>query len=172
MAHTLTLASIAGSLAAVVIWLFRALKRDDLRVTVRLDRSAPGAHLIWDIENVGPAPVTLTKLIVRSRTGSVDAWTLQLPRILAGSERILLPTDVDWSVLGARSIAVGDAAGGEHPASREQLVAIQEHLHDLVDRRAYTPSARDWLFGAANLAFGVVILGLGFFMLMWALATG
>lgn len=55
---------------------------------------------------------------------------------------------------------------------RRQLVIVQEHLHALIDRRAYTMPARDWLFGATDLAFGVVILGLGFFMLMWVIATG
>ena len=35
-------------------------------------------------------------------------------------------------------------------------------------------SAQDFLNGtaAADLTFGIVILGLGFFMLMWVIATG
>src|SRR4030095_15695212 len=52
------------------------------------------------------------------------------------------------------------------------LATIQEHLRELIDRRVYTPSAREFLFGATDLAFGVLILGLGFFMLMWVIATG
>lgn len=172
MAHILTLASIAAALVAFIVWMIRIEQRDDVLVTVRLDRSTPGAHLIWDIQNVGNGPITLTKLIIHSKSGGVDTWELQLPHILAAADELLLPTDVDWSLLGARSIAVGDADGGEHPASRRQLAAIQDHLHDLIDRRAYPTSARDWLFGATDLAFGVVLLGLGFFMLMWSIATG
>jgi hypothetical protein len=85
---------------------------------------------------------------------------------------VLLPTDVDWTLLSARSIAVCDATGREHVVSRKQLHAIQEHLRTLIDRREYNVSARDWLFVGTDLAFGVVILGLGFFMLMWVIATG
>jgi hypothetical protein len=51
-------------------------------------------------------------------------------------------------------------------------VAIQDQLRQLIDRRVFNTSARDFLTGAADLAFGVVILGLGFFMLMWVIATG
>ena len=36
---------------------------------------------------------------------------------------------------------------------------------------ASTSSAQDFLHGAADLTFGIVILGLGFFMLMWVIAT-
>jgi hypothetical protein len=50
------------------------------------------------------------------------------------------------------------------------------HEHSLdrppLERRVYRASARDFLSGAADLTFGVVILGLGFFMLMWVIATG
>jgi hypothetical protein len=95
-----------------------------------------------------------------------------LPQILKSQEHVLLPTDVDWSLLSARSISVGDAAGREHFVSRRQLRGIQDQLGSLIDRRVYTPSAKDWLYGATDMAFGVVILGLGFFMLMWVIATG
>jgi hypothetical protein len=67
---------------------------------------------------------------------------------------------------------VTDSAGHEHTASSRQLIAIQDRLRQLIDRRAYQTSARDFITGAADLAFGVVILGLGFFMLMWVIATG
>jgi hypothetical protein len=40
------------------------------------------------------------------------------------------------------------------------------------ERRIYKASAQDFLRGAADLTLGVVILGLGFFMLMWVIATG
>jgi hypothetical protein len=36
----------------------------------------------------------------------------------------------------------------------------------------YRAPANDFLRGAADLTFGAVILGLGFFMLMWVIATG
>jgi hypothetical protein len=39
------------------------------------------------------------------------------------------------------------------------------------ERRVYRASAQDFLHGAADLTFGIVILGLGFFMLMWVIAT-
>lgn len=42
----------------------------------------------------------------------------------------------------------------------------------LFERGVYKASAQDFLHGAADLTFGVVILGLGFFMLMWVIATG
>ena len=39
-------------------------------------------------------------------------------------------------------------------------------------RPIYRASAHEFLHGAADLTFGVVILALGFFMLMWVIATG
>jgi hypothetical protein len=39
-------------------------------------------------------------------------------------------------------------------------------------RPIYRASAHDFLHGSADLTFGVVILALGFFMLMWVIATG
>lgn len=39
------------------------------------------------------------------------------------------------------------------------------------ERRIYKASAQDFLRGSADLTFGIVIFGLGFFMLMWAIAT-
>jgi hypothetical protein len=42
--------------------------------------------------------------------------------------------------------------------------------HDF-ERRVYKASAREFLHGAADLTVGIVILGLGFFMLMWVIAT-
>jgi hypothetical protein len=87
-------------------------------------------------------------------------------------EHTLVPTDVDWTLLSATSMAVCDADGREHPVPRQQLKLIQEQLGMLIGRRVYAASASDWLYGATNLAFGMVILGLGFFMLMWVIATG
>jgi hypothetical protein len=173
MAQIFTLVTLLA-LAGYAIWRYRVagLDRNAIRVTIRLDHDAPGAHLIWDITNAGNSPVTLTKLIVHGRHGAADTVPLGLPRVVNPQDRLLLPTDVDWNLLAARSIAVADDIGREHEASRRQLASIQEHLRRLVDRRAYTTSARDFLFGATDLAFGVVILGLGFFMLMWVIATG
>ena len=64
-----------------------------------------------------------------------------------------------------------DAAGGEHRVPRKQLQLIQEQLGTLIEHRV-AASAKDWLTGATDLAVGMVILGLGFFMLMWVIATG
>jgi hypothetical protein len=172
MTQILTIVTLL-SLAAYVAWRFgfAQRQRDLVRVTIRLDREAPGAHLIWDITNVGETPVTLTKLIVHGK-GKNNTVPLGLPRLLDPQDSALLPTDVDWSLLAARSVAVEDSNGREYEASRRELATIQEHLRELIDRRVYTPSAREFLFGATDLAFGVAILGLGFFMLMWVIATG
>jgi hypothetical protein len=173
MAQILTVVAISA-LGIFLLWRFagRIFEPDGLRVTIRLDRPEPGAHLIWDILNTGPKPVTLTKLIVHGRGSAADTVPLGLPRVLAPMDRITVPTDVDWSLLAARSIAAADSTGQEHHASKGQLVAIQDQLRRLIDRRVYATSARDFIAGAADLAFGVVILGLGFFMLMWVIATG
>jgi hypothetical protein len=127
---------------------------------------------MWDIMNAGAAPITVTKLVVHSRRGDDQTVALGIPQRLHSREHALIPTDVDWTLLSAKAIAVSDAEGREHRVSAAQLAAIQEQLRMLIDRRDYAASARDWLFGATNLAFGVVILGLGFFMLMWVIATG
>ena len=39
-------------------------------------------------------------------------------------------------------------------------------------RPVYKAPANEFLRGAADLTFGALILGLGFFMLMWVIATG
>jgi hypothetical protein len=173
MAQIFTIITILAVAVGYGLWRYRraALERKTIRVTIRLDREAPGAHLIWDITNASNAPVTVTRLIVHGRSGT-NSLTLELPRPLNPQESVVLPTDVDWSLLTAKSIAVLDSRGFEHPASHRQLASIQEHLRQLIDRRAPTTSAREFLFGATDLAFGVVILGLGFFMLMWVIATG
>ena len=43
--------------------------------------------------------------------------------------------------------------------------------HAPIERRIYKAPANEFLRGAADLTFGFVILGLGFFMLMWVIAT-
>jgi hypothetical protein len=173
MVQILTIVTLLA-LAGYALWRYRIrrLSGRPLRVTIRVDREAPGAHLIWDITNTSSTNVTLTKLVVHGPHGVADTVALELPRALNPQESVLIPTDVDWSLLAAKSIAVVDDRGREHEASRRELANIQEHLRRLIDRRAYITSARDFLFGATDLAFGVVILGLGFFMLMWVIATG
>jgi hypothetical protein len=144
---------------------------DAVAVRLRLDRSGPGSHLVWDIANTGPEPITVTRLLIRTRTGG-STVPLGLAQVLHTQEHTRVPTDVDWTLLSATSMAVGDGQGGEHLVSKEQLKLIQEQLGSLIERRVYTPSAKDWLSGATDLAAGIVILGLGFFMLMWVIATG
>lgn len=150
----------------------RFFERPGVIVAIRLDKATPGAHLIWNVTNTGASPVTLAKFIVHSRNGPADIVTSLLPATLASQDRIIIPTDVDWTLLAATSIAVADAHGEEHYAARRQLVGIQEQLREQIDRRVHSSSARDFLAGATDLAFGVAILGLGFFMLMWVIATG
>jgi hypothetical protein len=177
MAQPLTLIAILSA-AAVAAWLIRRAfwPSDTVTVRLRLDRSGPGSHLMWDIANLGDAPIAVTRLVIHTQRGRGPAASttvpLGMPQVLQTGDHVLLPTDVDWTLLSARAIAVCDADGREHLVSRRQLRAVQEQLGGLMDRRVYTPSARDWLYGATDLAFGVMILGLGFFMLMWVIATG
>lgn len=173
MAQVLTVLSIVGA-AAFVFWRYgdRLFDRSGIVITLRLDRAAPGAHLIWHIRHNGAQPIALTKLIIHGSQGETDMAARGLPTVLAPTESVVVFTDVDWSLLAAKRIAVTDSAGHEHTASSRQLIAIQDRLRQLIDRRAYQTSARDFITGAADLAFGVVILGLGFFMLMWVIATG
>ena len=160
-------------LEALGVWLVSRTRgqQDPVAVRLRLDRSGPGSYLVWDIANVGVDPITVTKLVTYSRTGP-DIVPLGIAHELERDEHTLVPTDVDWTLLSATSLAVCDADGREHAVPRRQLKLIQEQLGRLIERRVYTPSASDWLYGATNLAFGMVILGLGFFMLMWVIATG
>jgi hypothetical protein len=179
MAQTLTFVSIFAVAIGVLCWLqTRSSTKDVARVSIRLDRAIPGAHLIWEIENTGTLPMTVSSFVIRPRRigegrgESIATVPLPEPETLAPGDRARLMMDVDWRLFGARTIAVCDAAGCEHVAPAAQLDTVQTQLHELVDRPASTASAPDWLRGAANLTFGVVILGLGFFMLMWVLATG
>ena len=179
MAQTLTFITLFAAMGGVLWWLQSRLStRDDVRISIRLDRAVPGTHLIWDIENTGAAPMTLSSFLIRPRRvgdgrgESLATVPLPEPETLGPGDRARLMMDVDWRLFGARTVAVCDAAGREHAAAARQLDTVQTQLHELVDRPASTASAPDWLRGAANLTFGVVILGLGFFMLMWVLATG
>jgi len=157
-----------------VLTFFAALwRRSDVRVAIRLDHSGVGAHLIWTITNGLANPVTLSRIVFRGAHGSESAVPLDPPRTIAPQGQLILPIDVDWNLLGAHAIAVVEAGGRAHDAPRRQLAAVQQRLRQAIDRRRSTPiSARDFLSGAADLAFGIVLLGLGFFMLMWVIATG
>lgn len=173
MTQILTLVSFLAA-GAYLVWRYRPrlAPRRGLRIRLHLDRPAPGAHVMWDLVNAGPTPITLTKLIVHGRHGANDTVPLGLPRRLEPQDEVVLPTDVDWSLLAARSLAAADADDREYAAPRRELARIQDQLRGLIERRESTTSAREFLFGAADLAFGVMILGLGFFMLMWVIATG
>lgn len=179
MTQTMTLL-IPVALAGVVLWWIRArlLSRETMRVSIRLDSSTPGAHVIWDIVNIDSASAVLTSFVINprhvgeGRGESVATVPLATAESLQPGECAQLSMDVDWRLLTARSIAACDTVGRAHRAPASQLEAVQAQLRELIDRRVHPASARDWLFGAANLAFGVVILGLGFFMLMWVIATG
>ncbi len=178
MAQVLTLVSLLSLSAVVLLWYrkHRVGPRDPIQVSIRLDRSAPGAHLICNLVNTSAVAVVLTRFAITPRHvgegRGETAADIPLPEaaILEPGAHAQLSLDVDWRLVSARSLAVRDLEDGDHPAPTNQLRLVQRQLHEVIDRRV--SSARDWLFGATNLAFGVMILGLGFFMLMWIIATG
>jgi hypothetical protein len=171
MAQVLTFVA----LIAAAAWLWGVgrvlLRRERVRVSIRLDRSGPGAHLMWTIVNNGREPLTIVRLRLRGAHGSSATVELEHARTVEPDSQLVVPIEVDWNLLGARSIAAVDGNGVEYHPPHRQLVTVQEKLRQVIDRRAYRSSARDFLYGAADLAFGVFILGLGFFMLMWMIAT-
>jgi hypothetical protein len=143
-----------------------------VRVGLRVDHGVPGSHLIWEIQNTGDDPVTLTKLVIRGTRGKDTTMVLELPHVLAPGDQFVMPTDVDWGLLSAQSVAFVDSRGCEYPAPRQQFAQVRDQLRATIERRSSSLSAGEFLFGAAEMAFGIAILGLGFFMLMWAIATG
>src|SRR5262245_43761824 len=114
MAQIVTFVSLA--VVAWLMWRFKDTRfsKDPLRIAIGLDRWTSGAHLIWDIVNTAPTPVTLTRIVAHGRRGAADSVPLGLPKVLDPSDRIRLAIDVDWTVITARSIAVVDATGTEH----------------------------------------------------------
>jgi len=90
MAQVLTLFSILA-VAAYALWRYRdrLFDRSGIVITLRLDRAAPGAHLIWHIRHNGAQPITLTKLIIHGSQGETDmaARGLPLPPWLTRSSR-------------------------------------------------------------------------------------
>ena len=143
-----------------------------VRVGLRVDHGVPGSHLIWEVENTGTGPITLTRLVVKGARGAETTMVLERPHVLAPGDQFVMPTDVDWGMLSARSVAFVDVDGCEHAAPKHQFAQVRDQLRAGIERRSSTLSARDFLFGAAEMAFGIAILGLGFFMLMYAIATG
>jgi hypothetical protein len=150
--------------------LWRSVARSPLTVSIAIDHGVPGSHLIWNIENTGDRPITLTRLVVHGRNGSTETVALGLSHVLGPQDHLVLPTDVDWILLHATSVAAVDVDGREYKAPRRQLAHICSQMREAIDRPANSQSARDFLAGAANLAFGIAILGLGFFMLMYVIA--
>ena len=59
----------------------------------------------------------------------------------------------------------------QHPAASAGGDHSHPHERHQFKRRVQQASAQEFLHGAADLTFGIVILGLGFFMLMWMIAT-
>ena len=163
--------AVAGTLARVRSAIAPASR---LRVTGRLDHRGPGAHVVWTVANDGREPLTLTQLVVHDRHGSTAAVDIEPGVAVKPSQRVALATELDWSVLTARSIALIDIVGERHPLRHGELVRLRRQLHQMLQGSPprSTSSARDWLYGSANLAFGMVILGLGLFMLLWVIATG
>ena len=160
-------------MSQVLTFLASFFRRPGNRIAIRLDHSGVGAHLIWTIVNSGDTPVTIEKLIFRGAHRSSAVIPLDRPRTIAPQGQTLLAIDVDWNLLGAHEIAAADTEGDEYKPPHRQLVGVQERLRQAIDRRRTAPSsARDFLQGVADLAFGIMILGLGFFMLMWMIATG
>src|SRR3954468_1446975 len=82
-----------------------------VRVGLRVDHGVPGSHLIWEVENTGTEPVTLTKLVVHGARGKETTLVLDLPHVLAPRDQFVMPTDVDWGLLAAESVAFVDIDG-------------------------------------------------------------
>jgi hypothetical protein len=176
MAQTVVFVFFATLAAAGLFYLWNThVSRPTLEVSIRLDRSAPGAHVLWSLANHGSTPFAFTKLCIYSKRRwhrTLDTIPFDTPKRLGADDELTLATDVDWNMLEARSLAIVDDTGHEYRVAGRQLAAIQDQLHAVIDRRPSPVSARDFLFGAGDLAAGAVILGLGFFMLMWVIATG
>ena len=176
MAQTVVFVFLSALTAAGLFYLWKLhVSRRRLEISIRLDRSAPGAHVLWSLANHGPTPVAFTKLCIYPKHvwhRTRDTIPFDPPKRLAADDELVLATDVDWNMLEARSMAIVDEAGHEYRVAGRELAAIQDQLHSVIDRRSSPVSARDFLFVSGDLALGAVILGLGFFMLMWVIATG
>jgi hypothetical protein len=88
-----------------------------------------------------------------------------MAQVLTVASIIALAALLGWRY-GDRLFERRQPAAG--PVGPDQPIGRQQQF----DRRAPQASAQDFLHGAADLTFGFLILGLGFFMLMWVIATG
>jgi hypothetical protein len=160
-------------MSKVLTFLAAMFRRGGVRVSVRLDHTGVGAHLIWTITNGSATTITLRQLVFRGAHHTATAIPLDPPRVVAPQGQITLAVEVDWNLLAAHEAEVVDADDRSHAVARRQLEQVQTELRETIDRRRPAPrSAREFLHGAADLAFGAMILGLGFFMLMYVIATG
>jgi hypothetical protein len=152
----------------------RRRQHNRISVALRLDREAPGAHVLWDVVNDGDEPVTVTALVIKQATferGNAQIIPVSSGQVLPAGGVLVLPTDADWALMSARSVAVRDARGKDHSAGRRQLRRIQERLRTRIVARTAPRAAAVWLAGAANFMLGAVILGLGAFMLLWMIGS-
>jgi hypothetical protein len=94
-----------------------------------------------------------------------------MPQVLAPGDHLVLPTDADWNLVRAKAVTAVDVDGREYAAPRAQVAGVRAQMRRSIDWPAVL-SADDFLFGAANLTFGFLILALGVFLLMWVIATG
>jgi len=97
MVHTWTIVFFVAAAALMLLVARRGFARETVAVRLRLDRCAPGAHLMWDISNIGRAPITVQKLVLHLGRGPSNAETvpLRVPQVLQPREHALIPTDVD-----------------------------------------------------------------------------
>ena len=86
-----------------------------------VDHGVPGSHLIWDVQNTGTEPVTLTKLVVRGPCGKETTMGLELPHVLAPQDRFVLRVQIELPI-GLRQCTVDDA-GGEGPSTRLIIIS-------------------------------------------------
>ena len=173
MTQTRTFRSVPGAIAGALANVRAALApARRLRVTGRLDHQGPGAHVVWTVVNQGRAPRTLSQLVLQGPNDSATIIEIEPKLIVKSRDRVALATELDWNVLTARSISLIDSAGKRHPIRHRTLARVRSQLRQMLRGSPPAGSAHDWLYGTANLAFGVVILGLGLFMLLWVLYTG
>jgi hypothetical protein len=137
MAQLLTLFTLA--VLALGCWLlYRRFTRPcDLVVSVRLAHvpRSTASHLIWTVANTTNAPVAVARLIVHETTGPGVVIATALPAAVPPQRALVFPSDVDWTVLTARSIGVIDEAGREHVLPRKAFSELKRQLHRLIDYR-------------------------------------
>src|SRR5215831_15509138 len=135
-----------------VLTFFAALfRRGGVRISVRLDHTGVGAHLICTITNGTAATVTLRQLVFHGAHHAATVIPLDPPRLVPPQGQITLAVEVDWNLLGAHEIAAVDAENRSHAVAPRQLEQVQTQLRQTIDRRRPAPrSAREFLHGAAD----------------------